>query len=244
MTSTSRSLFSFTCPLIRWVRIKTIKYPPDPSPDRRLISGSNTQYTNDQEAVHQLIMALRDTHFEVIDREQAFTTLGLGVERESEWMAIISQHPLLFTVTQYRRKLVIERLIVELKLLSTDWVHLILKRKQDGIPMLQWLVERRHVAQLHDHYIAYMSRFDVIYSSLLSPRWIKLCKIDRMKGKPGFGYWASYSTFKETEYKADDMEIDTFWTDGVPGSVRRITITNERCMCYLDCLRSSDWLMS
>ena len=110
-------------------------------------------------------MTLRDTHFEIRDREQALTTLGLDAERESEWMSIISRHPLIFEVSQYRRKLVIERLIVELKLLNTDWVHLILDRKQDGIPMLQWLVEKRLLLRLYDHYSVYMSRFRVIYSS-------------------------------------------------------------------------------
>ena len=234
-----RSLSLCKCSLIRWVRIKTIRYPPEhitPS-----IPGTNYEYTNDHDAVHRLMMTLKETHFEIRDREQALTTLGLDVERESEWMAVISRHPLLFEVSQYRRKWIIERLIVELQLLSTDWVHLILEREQDGMPMLKWLVESRLVVRLYDHYVVYMSRFRVIYSSLLSPRWLAFSEVKSMSKRKGFG-WASDSTFLETEYKADGKKISQR-TRSVPGSVRRITFTNEQCIHNFGSLRVSDWRM-
>ena len=209
-----------------WVQIKTIEY--------QLINGSfstpkiHQELQDDQNMksiTDRLVMTLLSSNFEIRDSGHALNSLGLQFDEHSEWLSLVALHGSLFDITVYRRKLVIERLIVELKLWCTDWIHRILEQKMKGKPMLQWLVEDRRVSQLYKFYVVYMSRFKEKYCALLDRRWLRFVQRTTMRDKPGFdGPTNSY--FRDIVYEADGKAI-SHRTPVLTASVRQITVSND-----------------
>ena len=185
----------------KWGKMTSIRYPPEDAPP--IPSTSNDVADDVTVSMHDLITTLQKTCDEIIDGARFLEQRGLQLNRRSEWISEITDNPSLFAETRYRRKLVIERLIVELNLWSTDWMHRILEQKKRAKPMLQWLVEDRKVAKLHDHYRVFTS-LNVHSSALLNCRWLTFDKRSRMTGKAGFGR-AKNSCFRMTEFKADGI---------------------------------------
>ena len=207
----------------QWILIKTLKCPPVYEPFDAPKLHQDVEQDN---KVNMLITTIigRDNEIKNVNF-QLLTKFGLSMDSKSEWMSLIAAHPQLFDVTAYRRKLVLERLIVELKLWSTEWIHRILEEKVKNKPMLQWLVEDRKVARLHDHYRVYMSRFKVQHSALLNRRWLTFEENTKMQGQPGFNN-RQENCFEQTQYTAGDIVIDPN-IPAVPGAVRQITINNS-----------------
>ena len=199
----------------QWAPVKAIKYPSSIELAQTLRSLS--QNGDASPTIERLITVLLQSPFEIRDSESSLLSL------DSELMAVI-EHPHIFDVTAYRRKLVIERLMVELKLWKTEWIHRILGQKMNGKPMLQWLVEDRRVSQLYDHYRVFMSTFMVKYSPLLNRRWLVLEMTTKMRGERGFGRPGD-ACFQLTTYQADGVTIPLN-IPTVKGSVRRITARN------------------
>ena len=208
----------------QWVRIQTIQYPPTKDRAQALPSFSNNG--SSISAVNQLFEALRSTGWDIRDNEHVLHSLGLSADKNTEWMPLVGAHTQLFDVTVYRRRLVIERLIVEMKLWRTQWIHRILDEKVNNKPMLQWLVEDRRVTQLHDHYRVYISRFETQYSALLNRRWLRFERNMKMKGEPGFSPWKN-TCFQFTAYYADGKSIAPN-IPAVTGDVGQITIRNTQ----------------
>ena len=120
-----------------WVRIKAIKLQ---SVNESLHTTRVQQEDEDRvTATDKLVAALLGTLFEIRNSKHALRSLGLRAEEKSEWIQFVTPHPLLFQTTAYRRKLVIERLIVEIKLWRTEWIHRILEQKMKNKPMIQWV---------------------------------------------------------------------------------------------------------
>ena len=202
----------------QWAQLKTLKYS---APPISKFNNSETVYPkghSDEMAVQRLIMTLMESTCEYRQSIDGLLSFGLKRNRKSKWMSIIATHPMLFDVTAYRRRLLIERFLVELQLRNTQWIHRILETEMKGKPMLQWLVEDRKVVALHEHYGVYFSRFKDHYSPLWNRTWLRLDKNSKM----------SDSCFTETEYKADGIIIDHKSTSTVHGSVQQITITNTK----------------
>ena len=201
-----------------WGEICTINYP-----DPKFLSMQ--QHISDGIiSVDDFLKILQKTHFEITDGETFLERCKFNLRQDQEELTKIANHPLLFAVTAYRKRLVIERLIVELNLWATDWIHSILEQKRKDKPMIKWLVEDRKVTKLHDHYRVYTS-FNVHSSALLNCRWLKHSKNTKMNGKPGFGD-ADDSCFEATMYAVDDAPI-TPTTASVSGSTHRITVKNQ-----------------
>ena len=126
---------------------------------------------------------LRERDFIFNDSEVTLDGLGLHRDGHSEWAPLIVVHPHLLSVTPYRGKLVLERLIMEMNLLSHDLVHWILEQEMEGKPLLQWLVEDRRLYPLFHHHRVIMSGFRVrSYSGLLDCFWLKFQPYSGMNG--------------------------------------------------------------
>ena len=205
----------------KWGRLALIKYPQDDIHFHDEPFAMSVQ--SECASAGDLLKCLQRVSFEIIDRTKFVQKCGMDLDRRSEWMQDITAHPLLFAVTRYRRKLIIERLIVELKLWSTEWIHRILEEKMMDKPMLEWLVEDRKMTKLHDHYRIYKS-LSVQSSALLKRRWLRFNMKSEMDGKPGFG-GSDDSCFKRTRYEADGVPLSPS-TTAVTTVVHQITITN------------------
>ena len=176
--------------------------------------------------VEQLLLNLLKTSIEIIEAHKFYELCGLKLDQCVEWMPIITKHPLLFAVTRYRRKLVIERLIVELKLWSFDWVHRIFEEKLKDKPMIQWLVEERKIVKLRDHYRVFMSIKDIHSSQLLNRRWLTWQKTTEKIGTAEFGKLDN-ECFDKTKWSADGVSFE-YNIPEVSGEVKEITATNTK----------------
>ena len=205
----------------KWGRLKLIKYPRNDMLDCDRTLAENM--VSPVASTGQLLTMLQRASFEITERTRFLEKCGLELDRCCEWVDDITASSLLFAVSRYRRKLVIERLIVELKLWSTEWIHRILEEKMMDKPMLQWLVEDRKLTKLHDHYRVHKS-LHVQSSALMNRRWLRFDKKSKMTGKPGFGR-SDDSCFERTQYHADDVPLSPT-TAVVTRAVQQITVTN------------------
>lgn len=133
-----------------WGRLKVLKYPVD--------AKMTVSVQQRNRSIDDMMDILQKTGHEIMEKRRFLKHFGLDSGLSAPWASQIASHPLLFSICRYRRKLIIERLIVELHLFSTEWVQSILKRKN-----LSWLVENRRISRLHDHYRVYVSQFSITY---------------------------------------------------------------------------------
>ena len=149
----------------QWNRIKSIDYS---------FTTSDVVDHLENPALDDLLMTLKERKME-IKNSALITSLPLNI-----W-SNLTKHPDLFEETAYRRKFVIERLIVEICHLKPDCVRWILDQNKGDKPLLQWLVEDRKVYRLFPHYQATMSGFKVCYKSVLLNRfWLKFERCTKM----------------------------------------------------------------
>ena len=204
------------------IKIKTIKYPPND------VTGSvsprlSVSVTDTESIVNQLMITLKEMDTEIRDTVAFLNSFGLHLDDHLEWMKDIAGHSLLLDVSSYRRKLVIERLIVELKLMNIEWIHMILGQKMETKPMLEWLVEDRKVNKLLGHYQVMTSKFKIVhFSSLLNRSWLQLERNNKMKDRIA-STDDDYS--KETEYKVNE-EIFNSTTFSAKGKVTKVQVKN------------------
>ena len=215
------------CP---FARIKTIQIPSDKIKSELTLSDEAAVDINI--AVHRLLDALKERDSAVGDPRTLLNGMGMGSEWASECISSITAHPLLFAVTAYRRKLVIERLMVELGLLSLEWIHWILEQKKEDKPLLKWLVEDRRVRALYPHYLATTSGFKLKYHSmLLGASWLEFDKNGAMDGVHGFGD-DDDACFVGTEYEVNGVTVpmdESMFIHSVPHqNVRNITLFADR----------------
>ena len=206
------------------IKVKFIEYPPNDA-DENNISIPSFSNTDIKLAVNHLIVALKEMDSEIRDSGGFIDAFGLQFDDQSEWMQCITEHALLFDVTSYRRKLVIERLIVELNLLSAQWVRRITEQKKDGKPLLYWLVEDRKILRLLDHYQVMTSKFKILhFSSLMNRSWLRLEENSKMKE---FAVVKSDNYLAGNEYKVNEQIFSTT-TFSVEGQVTRVEVKNAK----------------
>ena len=189
------------------------------------IAPGKVKGQSDEVLVNRLMTILMESDFPIRKGKPLLRRLKLGSNRLQEWIPLITAHSQLFAVTSYRRRLVIERLIVELELWDLEWIHLILEQRREGMAMLKWLVENRKVTRLYDHYRVFNS-LSVHRCSLLKRIWLSFTQKTAMSGKKGFDD-SDESCYEETAYEADGDSI-TAKTPSVSNTIRLITVKNQR----------------
>ena len=196
------------------VKIKCIEYKRDDA--SAYVAASSIPTTDVESIVNLLLVSLKERDQEISNSVGFLNSVGLQLDEQSEWMDYITVHALLFDMTFYRRKLVIERLIVELNLWSTEWVHRILEQTKKDQPMLEWLVEDRKMSMLLDHYRVMNSKFEILhFSPLLNRSWLRFTGTD------------NGDFFKEIEYQINGQSLSVASTS-VRGLVTRIEVKNSK----------------
>ena len=202
------------------VKIKSIEYPPNDSAELVI--------SNTESIVNHLIVTLKQNRTEIRDSAAFLDLFGLHSDDRSKWMSLIMAHSMLFDVTAYRKKVVIERLIVELKLLSNEWLHEILKQTKQNKPLLEWLVEDRKMLKLYNHYLVMATKITIHKSSkLLNYSWLsfqKNTKMDSTFGSKGDSTDTVY--FEETEYRINGQVVP-FSLRTFDGAIQQITVKNS-----------------
>lgn len=179
----------------QWSRIKSIDYLS--------VSSDDVEYVKCSE-LEELIITLKQRETEIKNSNLIISNSGLKTFL-IKMSTKSSTQMKLFEVTKYRRKLVVERLIVEVFKLSAQCIQWTLDQKKGDKPLLQWLVEDRKLYSLFPHYQAMLSGFRVCYqSALLNRLWLKFercTKMDEMFHLDS----ANDSVFPGTEYKLNEM---------------------------------------
>ena len=188
-----------------WTRIKAIEYSTgrdmDNANDAAIDAGSET---NVQVALDRLFENLKQSQSEILNRN-LFLRRFRSHLKPFKMMSHVSGHPKLFDLTVYRRRLVIERLVVEVFKLNQECVRWILDQKKGDNTLLQWLVEERKLYRLFPHYRVMMSGFKMYHKSiLLNQTWLKFQRHTKMDNFFGFDT-ADDSIFAETEYTVNDV---------------------------------------
>ena len=152
-----------------WGRLTVIKYPVDIKNRLKMtVSGGPTEISP-----HNMLDVLQKTDHEIMEKQRFLKHFGLNryaSDNSPQWASQITSNSLLFSLCRYRCRYVVERLIVELQLFSTEWVQSILDQKNEettGKKMLYYLVENRRISRLHDHYRVHKSQFSSTHCSLL-----------------------------------------------------------------------------
>lgn len=188
------------------------------------------------ERSHRMLCWMRAYANKIQDKGGVLVRFGLQREQCSEWIPKILDHPLLFAITAHRSRLCIERLVVDLELVSTEMVFHIIGKWWDGKEMLLWLVENRKVKLLYDHYRAFSSGWKSDFRShLLKRTWMKFERnvqmndIDEFKG-------ADDSILNKTVYLLGD---DVYPIDTQMTSICVEGIPHQRC-CNVDLFGDHD----
>ena len=207
-----------------WVHFKSITLSSNVETALQIVPGK-VKGQSYEVLVDRLMTILMESDFPIRKRKRLLGKLRLRSNRSREWIPLITAHSQLFAVTSYRRRLIIERLIVELELWDLEWIHLILEQQRGGKSMLKWLVEDRKVTRLYDHYRVFNS-LSVRSSALLKSIWLSFTQKTAMSGKKGYDD-SDESCYEETQYEADGESI-TAKTPTVANTVREITVKNHR----------------
>ena len=208
------------------IKIRNIEYPSSGTDEfGNIVPFATTPDT--ESMVKRLIMTLKDRDSEIWDNVAFLNFVGLDIDRKSEWMQCITDHSSLFDVTLYRSKLVIERLIVELNLLSTDWIHRILRKKKQDKPLLEWFVEDRKVFRLLNHYRVITSKFKMEkYSKLLNCSWLKMETNNKINDIFDINGQTETTCFEESQYRINGISVHPSHST-IDGRAQVITVQNQ-----------------
>ena len=141
--------------------MKSLSFTSDSDLDNVITSPDNI--ATKSQRISRFLNWLRQRASKFEDGSETLQRFGLDRNKWSEWMPSIIAYPALLAVTAYQKRILIERLIVELDLVNPYMVPCTLAMGPNGKQLLEYLVEDRKIQKLYDHYRALTSGFRVKY---------------------------------------------------------------------------------